>query len=192
MLKRSEKQSVEHKKYIKYVNFDLSTEELKKHFGNNTAKAYELIKSFFGKKDFEHRQYSSYISKKPIDEYDFSQILETFARTHIWLKDCLQSFDILNVENEQKIDGAEQIRNTAQETEQRQLTKLETLTQKLDREVKYYNEHQNSLYQDAKIRSQNTIIALCNELMQNGVTIDNKNVKVLQAIIIERNGGKAL
>lgn len=32
---------------IRYVNFDLSTEELKKHFGNNTAKAYEQIKSFF-------------------------------------------------------------------------------------------------------------------------------------------------
>lgn len=35
---------------IRYVNFDLSTEELKKHFGNNTAKAYELIKSFFLKR----------------------------------------------------------------------------------------------------------------------------------------------
>lgn len=98
----SDNQSTELKRYIKYVNFDLSTEELKKHFGSNTAKAYELIKDFFLKRDFEHRQYSSYISKKPIDDYDFSQILETLARKHIWLKDCLQSFDILNVENEQK------------------------------------------------------------------------------------------
>ena len=52
-------------KYIKYVNFDLSTAELKKHFGNNTAKAYELVKGFFLDKDFEHRQYSSYIQKSP-------------------------------------------------------------------------------------------------------------------------------
>lgn len=37
----------EPRKYIKYVNFDLSTAELKKHFGNNTAKAYELVKGFF-------------------------------------------------------------------------------------------------------------------------------------------------
>lgn len=187
-----ENQSTEPKKYIKYVNFDLSTEELKKHFGNNTAKAYELIKDFFQKKDFEHRQYSSYISKKPIDDYDFGLILEEFGQTHIWLQTCLQGFDTLNVENEQKITNTSQIRDAALEAEQRRATKLETLTQKLNREVKYYNEHQNSLYQDAKIRSQNTIIALCNELMQNGETIDNKNVKVLQAIINERNGGKSL
>ena len=96
----------EPKKYIKYVNFDLSTEELKKHFGKNTAKAYELIKGFFLKKDFEHRQYSSYISKKPIDDYDFGLILEEFGQTHIWLKDCLLDFDTLNVENEQKITNS--------------------------------------------------------------------------------------
>lgn len=58
--------------------------------------------------------------------------------------------------------------------------------------MKYYNEHQNPLYQDAKIRSQNTTIALCNELMQNGASINSENVKVLQAIINERNGGKSL
>ena len=89
----------EPRKYIKYVNFDLSTAELKKHFGNNTAKAYELVKDFFLDKDFEHRQYSSYISKKPIDDYDFGLILKEFGRTHTWLKDCLLDFDTLNVEN---------------------------------------------------------------------------------------------
>ena len=50
---------------IRYVNFDLSTEELKKHFGNNTAKAYEQIKSFFLEHELEHRQYSSYIQISP-------------------------------------------------------------------------------------------------------------------------------
>lgn len=188
MLKMGE----EPKKYIKYVNFDLSTEELKKHFGKNTAKAYELIKSFFLKKDFEHRQYSSYISKKPIDDYDFGLILEEFGQTHIWLKDCLLDFDTLNVENEQKITNTSQIRNAAIETERKQTTKLETLRKKLDREVKYYNEHQNSLYQDAKMRVENTIISLCNELMQNGEIIKDKNLKTFQAIIIERNGGRKI
>lgn len=180
------------KKYIKYINFDLSTEELRKHFGNNTAKAYELIKDFFLNKGFEHRQYSSYISKKPIDDYDFSQILELFARKHIWLKDCLQGFDILNVENEQKIDGAEQIRNTAQEAEQRQATKIQILTQELDREIAYYEKSKNSLLIDAKIRIENTIISLCNELMQNNQIIKDKNLKTFQTIIKERNNGRSL
>ena len=80
----------------------------------------------------------------------------------------------------------------ATDEELRKLTKIQTLTQRLDREVKYYNEHQNSLYQDAKIRSQNTIIALCNELMQNGEIIKDKNLKTFQAIIIERNGGRKI
>ena len=177
---------------IRYVNFDLSTEELKKHFGNNTAKAYEQIKSFFLEHEFEHRQYSSYISKNPLDDFDFNEILEVFALTHTWIKDCLQGFDILNVENTEKINATEQLRQIATDEELRKLTKIQTLTQRLDREVKYYNEHQNSLYQDAKIRSQNTIIALCNELMQNGASINSKNVKVLQAIINERNGGRKI
>ena len=188
----NESEFVKLKKYIKYINFDLSTEELRKYFGNNTAKAYELIKDFFLKRDFEHRQYSSYISKKPIDDYDFSQILETFARKHIWLKDCLQGFDILNVENEQKIDGTEQIRNTAQEAEQKQQSKIQTLTQKLDREVSYYEKSKNSFYADAKIRIENTIISLCNELMQNGEIIKDKHLKTFQTIIKERNNGRSL
>lgn len=102
--------------FRKYINFDLSTNELKKHF-NNTAEAYNKIKEFMTQNGFEHRQYSSYISKEPIDDYDFSQILEIFARKHIWLKDCLQSFDILNVENRIKIDATKQIHNAIQKAE---------------------------------------------------------------------------
>lgn len=188
MLKMGE----EPRKYIKYVNFDLSTAELKKHFGNNTAKAYELVKGFFLDKDFEHRQYSSYISKKPIDDYDFGLILEEFGQTHIWLKDCLLDFDTLNVENEQKITNTSQIRNATIETERTQATKLETLRKKLDREVIYYEKSKNSFTKDAKIRVENTIIGLCNELMQNGEIIKDKNLKTFQAIIIERNGGRKI
>lgn len=188
MLKMGE----EPKKYIKYVNFDLSTEELKKHFGKNTAKAYELIKSFFLEHEFEHRQYSSYISKKPIDDYDFGLILEEFGQTHIWLKDCLLDFDTLNVENEQKITNTSQIRNAAVETERKQATKLETLRKKLDREVIYYEKSKNSFTKDAKMRVENTIIGLCNELMQNGEIVKDKNLKTFQAIINERNGGRKI
>ena len=171
----------EPRKYIKYVNFDLSTAELKKHFGNNTAKAYELVKGFFLDKDFEHRQYSSYISKKPIDDYDFGLILKEFGRTHTWLKDCLLDFDTLNVENEQKITNTSQIRNAAIETERKQATKLETLRKKLDREVIYYEKSKNSFTKDAKIRVENTIIGLCNELMQNGEIIKDKKFKNLSS-----------
>lgn len=177
---------------IRYVNFDLSTEELKKHFGNNTAKAYEQIKSFFLEHEFEHRQYSSYISKNPLDDFDFNEILEVFALTHTWIKDCLQGFDILNVENTEKINATEQLRQIATDEELRKLTKIQTLTQKLDREVIYYEKSKNSFTKDAKMRVENTIISLCNELMQNGEIIKDKNLKTFQAIIIERNGGRKI
>lgn len=116
--------------FRKYINFDLSTNELKKHF-SNTAEAYNKIKEFMIQNGFEHRQYSSYISKEPIDDYDFSQILEIFARKHIWLKDCLQNFDILNVENERKIDATKYICNAIQKAEQ-----IESPIQKNKEQVK--------------------------------------------------------
>lgn len=116
--------------FRKYINFDLSTNELKKHF-SNTAEAYNKIKEFMIQNGFEHRQYSSYISKEPIDDYDFSQILEIFARKHIWLKDCLQNFDILNVENERKIDATKYICNAIQKAEQ-----IESQIQKNKEQVK--------------------------------------------------------
>ena len=186
----SENENIELDKHIKCVNFDLSTIELKKHFGSNTAKAYEQIAKFFYSKGFDKQQYSGYISKTPLNDTAVILLMKELGAKFTWLKDCIQQFDVSNAPD--NLSQVETIRNSAEKAQKKQLTKLETLTQKLDREVKYYNEHQNSLYQDAKIRSQNTIIALCNELMQNGVTIDNKNVKVLQAIINERNGGKSL
>lgn len=51
----------------KALNFDLSTNELKKHF-NSTAEAYSQIKIFMIENGFEHRQYSGYISKEPMNE----------------------------------------------------------------------------------------------------------------------------
>lgn len=49
----------------------------------------------------------------------------------------------------------------------------------------YYEKSKNSFTKDAKIRVENTIISLCNELMQNGEIIKDKNLKTFQAIIIE-------
>ena len=50
----------------KAINFDLSTNELESIFGkNNTSKPYSDIKHFMERDDFEHRQYSGYVSKEP-------------------------------------------------------------------------------------------------------------------------------
>ena len=60
--------------YQKFINFDLSTKELLKHFPNGTAKPYGELKKFFLARDFEHRQYSGYLSKNFLDKFDISFI----------------------------------------------------------------------------------------------------------------------
>ncbi|EAK1781969.1 virulence associated protein D, partial [Campylobacter upsaliensis] len=50
-------------RHKKCINFDLDTKELLKYFPKGTRKPYALIKEFFEKQGFDHRQYSGYISK---------------------------------------------------------------------------------------------------------------------------------
>lgn len=183
-------ENVELDEHIKCVNFDLSTAELKKHFGNNTAKAYEQIAKFFYSKDFDKQQYSGYISKQPLNDTAVILLMEELGAKFTWLKDCIQQFDVSNAPD--NLSQVETICNSAKKAEQRKLTKIQALTQKLDREVIYYEKSKNSFTKDAKIRVENTIIGLCNELMQNGEIIKDKNLKTFQAIIIERNGGRKI
>ena len=81
----------------KAINFDLSTEALKKHFGENTAPAYAKIKAFMLENGFEHRQYSGYASKEKIDEYDISKLAEKMAKKFTWLSSCIQEFDVTDI-----------------------------------------------------------------------------------------------
>lgn len=170
-------------KHIKYVNFDLSTEELRKHFGKNTAEPYELIKQFFESKGFEHRQYSGYISKEPLDDVQVSLIADELGANFIWIESCMQEFDIVNAP--EKTSYKEQIKAGAEE-------KIAELMNKLQKEVKYYAEHKNSFYDDAKKKSKNTILCLYKELSKNkNIELDDKLLKIINTITNER-GGKSL
>jgi len=64
------------KKY-RSINFDLDTKKLKEHYPNkNYTNAYEDIKKFLIKNDFEHRQGSGYISEKELSNFEISSILK--------------------------------------------------------------------------------------------------------------------
>lgn len=80
----------------KAINFDLSTSELKKHFGN-TAEAYNQIKSFMIENDFEHRQYSGYVSKDTLNDKQVSKMVEKLAEQFSWLSTCVQHFDVTDI-----------------------------------------------------------------------------------------------
>lgn len=108
-------------KHIKCVNFDLSTEQLLKHFPNGTAKPYELLKQFFLDKGFEHRQYSGYILKELLDETEISLIIEELGAKFTWLKDCMQEFDVSNAP--ERVSVKEQIIYSATQELLKQTTK---------------------------------------------------------------------
>ena len=83
---------------IKAINFDLDTNALKEIYpGKDYKQAYRDIKSFMLKNGFEHRQWSGYLSIKPMSMSEVSQITLDLSRKFAWLKDCVNRFDVTNV-----------------------------------------------------------------------------------------------
>lgn len=80
----------------KAINFDLSTNELKKHF-KNTAEAYNQIKDFMLQNGFEHRQYSGYVSKEPLEDYEITNLVVKLKNKLTWLYSCTQRFDVTDI-----------------------------------------------------------------------------------------------
>lgn len=81
----------------KAINFDLSTEAVKRHFGENTAQAYNSIKQFMLANGFEHRQYSGYTSIETMDDFDIELLTKRLAKNFTWLSGCVQKFDVTDV-----------------------------------------------------------------------------------------------
>ena len=83
-------------RHMKCINFDLDTKQLLKIFPDSTREPYALIKKFFEDRGFEHRQYSGYISKEPLNHYDIVKILERLGNNFTWLNNSIQKFDVSN------------------------------------------------------------------------------------------------
>ncbi len=80
----------------KAINFDLSTKSLEKYF-KDTRESYSLIKKFMLENGFEHRQYSGYTSKEPIDERRVARIVTKLAKKFTWFGECVKEFDITEI-----------------------------------------------------------------------------------------------
>ena len=119
--------SDEKEKYIKYINFDLDTNQLKDIFPD-TRLPYSMIKKFFEDRGFTHRQYSGYISKEPLEEYDITKITKELGKKFTWLKNCIQEFDVSNVINE--VSVKDQIINSALKQEKQNKLNEITTTRK--------------------------------------------------------------
>lgn len=60
--------------------------------------------------------------------------------------------------------------------------KYQTTQEKLSRELKYYTEHKNSFYEDARLKQEQIILKIYNELKDKGEQIDEKSLKIIQTI----------
>ncbi|HDZ4962988.1 TPA: vapd [Campylobacter jejuni] len=80
----------------KAINFDLSTKSLEKYF-KDTREPYSLIKKFMLENGFEHRQYSGYTSKEPINERRVIRIVNKLTKKFTWLGECVKEFDITEI-----------------------------------------------------------------------------------------------
>lgn len=80
----------------KALNFDLSTNEVKKHF-KHTAEAYNQIKDFMLDHGFEHRQYSGYVSKEMLDDDDITILTFKLSSQCPWLSSYVQKFDVTDI-----------------------------------------------------------------------------------------------
>jgi virulence-associated protein VapD len=73
----------------KFINFDLDTRALVEVFGEkNRSQSYREIKRFMLKNKFEHRQYSGYISLKPMSYADTYDLVKDLKRQCSWLTMC--------------------------------------------------------------------------------------------------------
>ena len=159
-------------KHIKCVNFDLDTQELLKHFPKGTAKAYNLIKAFFEKEGFEHRQYSGYISKEPMSNNKVFKIMTKLGQELTWIKDCIQKIDTSNAIIQ--MDMSQVVIKGAN-------LKLNQLHQEFTQKLKDYQNKKNILNSTAKIKYEKELLNLYQSLINSHIVIDEKDVKLIKS-----------
>jgi len=79
----------------KSINFDLSTRSLNEIFGEgNRHLAYSQIKRFMLRSEFEHRQYSGYVSTNRMSFAEIYLFIKRLTKTCPWLVKCTKRFDV--------------------------------------------------------------------------------------------------
>ena len=85
----------------KAVNFDLNDNLLKKYYPSKSYKnAWRDIKMYLINNQFEHRQYSGYVSNSGMSMAEAGNIIGKMARKWYWLNKSVMQFDVTNVGEE--------------------------------------------------------------------------------------------
>jgi virulence-associated protein VapD len=68
-------------------------------------KAYACIGAFLKKENFDHRQWSGYVSRRPVSNAEMYDIVDRLAQNNLWLDTCVNRFDVTNVGSESDMLG---------------------------------------------------------------------------------------
>lgn len=85
----------------KALNFDLNDYLLKTYYPSKSYKnAWRDIKRYLLKSNFEHRQYSGYVSRSEISMAEVGNLVGNMARKWNWLGRSVMQFDVTIVSDE--------------------------------------------------------------------------------------------
>ncbi|EAK4449650.1 hypothetical protein CYI58_08670 [Campylobacter upsaliensis] len=160
-------------RHKKCINFDLDTKELLKYFPKGTRKPYALIKEFFEKQGFDHRQYSGYISKEPISDYKLTKIIHQLSIQYIWLKNCIKEFDVSNAP--QTLSLKNQIYNSIEREEKK-------IYNQFIQKLRYYQSKKKILNSSTRIKYEKELLNLYQKLEKNHINLDEKSLKSMREI----------
>lgn len=88
-------------KSLKAINFDLDSKALQKIYQSDNPfiylKAYKQINKFFTDNGFVHRQWSGYISKGKLFDYEIINLIDDMNTTFPWLRKCVKKFYVTDI-----------------------------------------------------------------------------------------------
>ena len=83
------------RKYLKAINFDLDTHQLKEHYpGRSYRQAYDDLRRFFKQHGFSHRQGSGYISDEKLSTADIYDLMDDLTQRFTWIGVCVNKIDV--------------------------------------------------------------------------------------------------
>lgn len=91
------------KKYY-FLSFDLNIDNLKLYYPNkNINQAWDDIKRFMTQNDFEHNQYSAYISKDRITQYKIRSVMRAMYQKLPWFPLCANKVMLSELNSQEKL-----------------------------------------------------------------------------------------
>ena len=97
---------VRERKQYKALNFDFMVSSLRDYYpGRDYRKAYLEIKQFLEQNGFEHRQWSGYISEKPLYPRNITALIVKMKSALPWLSECVRRFDVTNIGKQYDLTG---------------------------------------------------------------------------------------